>query len=628
MTHARALLLLPLLFAVHAHHSLAEEGRVIVKYRTTPETLKQALALDRAASLGTRVGLALRGGRHVDARTQVLRASGVSSTALAARLAAEADVEYAVPDQLRQIRALPNDPLYSGQWHLRTSEVAATHATTAWDQTTGAENLVVAVIDTGARYDHPDLAARLLPGYDFVSDAANAGDGDGRDADASDPGDYISIADLSDPGLQAVCGAALVRHNSSWHGTRVAGVIGAASNNSIGIAGTTWGNKLLPVRVLGKCGGYDSDIMAGMRWAAGLTVPGIPDNPNPARVINISLGGDGACNAAYQDTVSELATRKVLVVASGGNATGPVNSPANCPGVLAVGGLRHVGTKVGYSSLGPEIAISAPAGNCVNLYGPCLFSIQTTTNLGTSAPGTNSYTDQTNHNVGTSFAAPQVAGVAALMLSLNPALGTTDMITRIKQSARAFPTIDDTIPVCPEVVPSGDNIGQCNCTTATCGAGMLDAAAAVTAAAAPSVVIKPLDALVMGTQIRLDGGDSAAIPGRVIRAWLWTLVSAPAGASLTAFDTPTTTLQATTAGTYDVTLTVTDDHGASATVATSLSVASAPPPAPASGGGGALDWIVLPALAGLVWLARRGRRHGVSENTSSGTTSSQDSQRQ
>jgi serine protease len=603
-----------LLLAAHAGHGLAEEGRVIVKYRATPENLRQALALDRAAGLATRTGLALRGGRHVDARTQVLRAGGVSSAVLAARLRREADVEYAVPDQLRQARALPNDPLFSGQWHLRTDEIAATHMSTAWDRTTGAADVVVAVVDTGVRYDHPDLAARLLPGYDFVSDAANAGDGDGRDADASDPGDYISLADLSNLELQLICGAALFRHNSSWHGTRVAGVAAASSNNSIGIAGATWNNKLLPIRVLGKCGGYDSDIMAGMRWAAGLTVPGIPDNPNPARVINISLGGGGTCNAAYQDTVSELTGQKVLVVVSAGNQTGPVQTPANCPGVLAVGGVRHIGTKVGYSSLGPEIGISAPAGNCVNTAGLCLFSIQTTTNLGTTQPGTSAYTDQSSYNVGTSFASPQVAATAALMRSLNPALEPAELITRIQQSARAFPATDDSIPICPEVSTTGDSIGQCHCTTATCGAGLLDAAAAVTAAALPTARIQALDPLIAGGLIRLDAGDSMAIPAYAIRTWQWQLLSAPAGASLTTFDTEMTALQAVAAGAYQIRLTVTDDHGGSASTEISLNVDSAPPPpeppAPADegGGGGALDWSLMLGLAGLVWLARRGKR--------------------
>jgi serine protease len=173
------------------------------------------------------------------------------------------------------------------------------------------------------------------------------------------------------------------------------------------------------------------------------------------------------------------------VVAAAGNETGPVGTPGNCAGVLTVAGVRHVGTKVGYSSFGPEVSISAPAGNCVNASSPCLFSLETATNLGTSTPAANGYTDPYNYNVGTSFAVPQAAGAVALMLSVNPALTPGELIARIRQSARAFPA-DPTLPACPNVATSGDTFGQCNCTTATCGAGILDAAAAVAAAALPA----------------------------------------------------------------------------------------------------------------------------------------------
>lgn len=483
MMPRRLLLILALLLVsgAHADSGPVEEGRVIVKYKQTPDALRQALSLDRTSRLSARLGMSLRSGRHINAQAHVISATGVSSETLAARLAQDADVEYAIPDRLRAIRALPNDPLFAGQWYLQATEPASTHATGAWNRTTGSSNVVVAVVDTGVRFDHPDLAGKLLPGYDFISDAANAGDGDGRDADASDPGDFISLADTFNPVLRTMCGSDLVEHNSSWHGTRVAGIVGAAANNAVGVAGMSWGAKILPVRVLGKCGGYDSDIIAGMRWAAGLWVPGVANNPNPANVVNLSLGGSGSCTPAYADTIAELAARRVLVVAAAGNETGPVGVPGNCAGVLAVAGVRHVGTKVGYSSYGPEVSISAPAGNCVNSWGPCLYSIDTTTNLGATNPGVSGYTDGYNYNIGTSFSVPQVAGVAALMFSLNPTLTPTDIITRIKQTARAFPT-DNTLSACPSVVTSGDTAGQCNCTTATCGAGILDAANAVAAA--------------------------------------------------------------------------------------------------------------------------------------------------
>jgi serine protease len=519
MTKQR-LIILALFFvsSTYVVSSQAEDGRVIVKYRESASILKQAQSLDRTASIATRLGLPLRAGLRINERTEVIHAQGLSSDELAARIAAAPEVEYAVPDRLRKIRALPNDPLFPAQWYLGTTEAAAIHATTAWDQTTGSASVVVAVIDTGVRFDHPDLSTMLLPGYDFISDAANAGDGDGRDTDASDPGDFISAADISDPNLQAVCGNNLVPQSSSWHGTRIAGIVGATSNNFVGIAGTSWGAMILPVRVLGKCGGFDSDILAGMRWAAGLSVPGVPLNPTPARIINLSLGSSGSCSATYADSIAELATQGTLVVVSAGNDTGPVEAPGNCAGVLTVAGLRHVGSKVGYSSFGPEISVSAPAGNCVNTSGPCLYSIETTTNLGTTNPGTNSYTDNINANVGTSFSAPQASGVAALMLSINPALTPAEIITRIKQSARAFPT-DNTLPTCPNVSTTGSSAGQCNCTTTTCGAGMLDAAAAVAAAtSSPQTATPPANVSSGGG----GGGalDSGTLLGLILLAGL------------------------------------------------------------------------------------------------------------
>ena len=598
-----------LVAGLYAVNGAAQEARVIVKYKESSSLLKQAQSLDRSASLATRLGLPLKSGLRISERAEVVMTSGVSSEELAVRLAETSDVEYAVPDRLRAIRALPNDALFSGQWYLQSTEVSALRATEAWDQTTGSSNVVIAVVDTGVRDDHPDLSGKILPGYDFISDAANAGDGDGRDADASDPGDYISSTDLNDPNFQAVCGGGLSTQSSTWHGTRVAGIAAASANNGIGIAGASWGAKVLPVRVLGKCGGFDSDIMAGMRWAAGLSVPGAPANPNPAKIINLSLGGGGSCSAAYLDTINQLKAVGALVVASAGNETGPVETPGNCAGVLAVAGVRHIGTKVGYSSFGTEVSISAPAGNCVNLSGLCLYSIDTTTNLGATTPGASGYTDQTNYNVGTSFSAPQVSGVAALMLSVNPALSPADTLARIKASARAFPS-DASLPTCPTV----DTSGQCNCTTTTCGAGLLDAPGALAAARAPSVAIQALDPLVYGASIGLDGTGTYATTGRTIATWHWALVSAPAGAALTSLDTPTTTLQTTTAGTYVVSLTVTDSFGDSSSTETSLAVTTAAAvatPATSSsggGGGGAMDMGALVGLAGLAGLAYFSRR--------------------
>ena len=235
---------------------------------------------------------------------------GLSSAELAERLAREDDVEYAVVDQRRHISTAPNDPYYAvgppiigsqggpvvGQWYLRTPDATVSSSIdveTAWAITEGRPSVVVAVLDTGVRFDHVDLGkvadgGNLLDGYDFITNVFEANDGDGRDPDASDPGDWVTQADVDSPSNTIGCTSSDVGP-SSWHGTQVAGLIGAITNNGVGIASVGRQVHVLPVRVLGKCGGFDSDIVAGMLWAAGLSVPGVPANPTPANVLNMSL---------------------------------------------------------------------------------------------------------------------------------------------------------------------------------------------------------------------------------------------------------------------------------------------------------------------------------------------------
>lgn len=582
------------------------EARVIVKFRADSGELKRVQSVERARSLSTRLGLDLRALHQPAPRLQVLRARGMASEELARRLALLEDVAYAVPDRRKRIRAVPNDPLYAGQWYLKGTQnlwPAALNAVSAWDRLPGGAGPVVAVLDTGIRADHPDLAGRTVPGYDFIADDA-AGDGDGRDADPSDPGDFITDQEAR----QDLCGEDTFASDSSWHGTRVAGIIAAATNNHEGIAGLSRNGRILPLRVLGKCGGYDSDIIAAMRWAAGLNVPGAPVNANPARVINLSLAGPGSCSNAYQDAADEITARGTLIVAAAGNDTGPVEEPANCAGVLGVAGVRHLGTKVGYSSFGPEVGVSAPAGNCVNtgLGEECLFPINTTTNLGLTTPGAHGYTDGYNYNVGTSFSAPLVAGVAALMLEVHPGLSARETIDRIKLAANAFPS-DPTLPTCPEVGAIGSGIdGQCNCTTGTCGAGMLDADQSVARALAPAAAFVALDPMARNASVRLDSGSSSAALGRAIVAWNWTLAQAPSGASLSNAASAMASLQTASDGDYRIRLEVTDDQGASSSTESVLTVGGGG----GGGGGGSLDWAAhlgIGALALLAYLARRRR---------------------
>ena len=497
-------------------------ARVIVKFKAGADATTATASLPQDAQLSARVqgvvrrlGVPMRSGVDITDRVQLVTASGVSSQQLAARLARDSAVEYAVPDERRHRAAAPNDPRYaaglaapgpaSGQWYLRAPAGAVRSSIDiedAWSALAGTSStVVVAVLDTGIRYDHPDLkrvadAGTLLDGYDFVTNSFIENDATpGRDADASDPGDWVSSADVASAANTIGCSSAEIS-DSSWHGTQTAGLLGALTGNALGMAGLTGPGKtlrVLPVRVLGKCGGFDSDIIPAMRWAAGLSVPGVPANPTPARVINLSFGGTGACSAAYLDAVREINQAGVVVVASAGNTTGhAVNTPANCTGVIGVAGLRHAGSKVGFSDLGPEIAISAPGGNCVNLTGDCVYPLLTTTNAGitTPVPASEAYTDATNATIGTSFSSPLVAGAAALMLAAQPSLAPDDVRSLLRRSARPFPTSGDgaSVPTCqaPKTDSAGDPIDQveCYCTTATCGAGMLDARAAVALAQA------------------------------------------------------------------------------------------------------------------------------------------------
>jgi serine protease len=516
---AFAVVSLPVRAQTNGVPSATGSARVIIKLRSDSPLLPKGSSIlvqkpVHATALGGRVGIGLRDGTALSERAQVVFADGVTSAELAQRLAREADVEYAVPDERRHLLAAPNDPLYSaapgispavGEWYLRAPSGAIASSIdieTAWNMTQGSPGIVVADLDTGVRFDHPDLLAvaaggKLLPGYDMIADINTANDGDGRDADASDPGDWVTGVEANNhfgpfygcTPLDPSTGK-YGTQNSSWHGTQVSGIIAAITNNGIGMAGVGPNVLVLPVRVLGKCGGFDSDIIAGMRWAAGLAVPGVPANPSPARVINMSLGGDGACHAGYVDAVSEITAVGTVIVASAGNSAGhALTSPANCNGIIAVAALRHVGTKVGFSDLGANVGISAPGGNCVNITAgsPCLYPILTTSEIGSTLPVGPTYTDSFKYSLGTSFAAPLVSGTAALMLSVQPAMAPQQLRQVLQATARPFPTTggDNGTPQCtaPQYNALGQPINQleCYCTIGTCGAGMLDAGAAVTA---------------------------------------------------------------------------------------------------------------------------------------------------
>ncbi len=549
-------------------------------------------------ALAGRHHLKLLAARHLSSGLHALQvqpeSSGESIPAMLTRLRADPSVQFVEIDQRRYAHAMPNDPNFSGQWYLQKASTtpSAVNAVDAWDATTGSNGLVIAELDTGVRFDHPDLlragfGGKLLPGYDFIADIPSANDTDGRDADASDPGDWITTTDTGTSQFKGC-----TTEDSSWHGTRVAGILGALGNNSTGIAGLNWNGWILPVRVMGKCGGYDSDIIAGMLWAAGIHVNGVPDNPFPARIINMSLGGSGACTNSYQLAVNQVVALGTLVVVSAGNEGGPVDAPGNCTGVAAVAGLRHIGTKVGFSSLGPEVTVSAPAGNCVNSASgqPCLYSIDTTVNLGTTTPGSNGYSDQFNTNLGTSFSSPIVAGIAGLMVSVNGNLASTQLIARLRESASPFPTTSSTTSLVCHVPTSSSDVQnkECICTNQTCGAGMVNAAGAVAAALRPIAAIRVPASVSAGQNVVLEGGGSSAACGRSVRSYAWSVVN-PGGnpPGITGASTSTATVVAPPSGSFTMRLTITDDAGRQDTADVVVGATSATTTAPVSAGSNA-----------------------------------------
>lgn len=339
------------------------------------------------------------------------------------------------------------------------SQPASINTAAMWSSFHGTSPTVVAVLDTGVLPSHPMLQGHLLPGYDFVTDPVIGADGQGvsssnsRDSDPSDPGDGVSFADLAaDPACSGVSA-------SSWHGTFVSGLIAGNPVPAEGVFSVNWNASIVPVRVLGKCGGFSSDLADGIRWAAGLSVPGAPANPFPARVINLSLGAEGACVQSIEGSaIAAARDAGALVVVAAGNDGSAVDSPANCPGAFGVAAIDQEGLKASYSNFGPSIQLSAPGGDGA-------FPIWGASNTGIGAPLTNTY----NTKVGTSFSAPMVAGAASLYLSLNSAASVTAVENALKSTARRFLVLGN------RSTCTGDSLGTaCNCTSALCGAGMLD----------------------------------------------------------------------------------------------------------------------------------------------------------
>ncbi len=373
-----------------------------------------------------------------------------SAREIARRIADDPEVAHAEPD-LRVFAQQANDPHLVAQWALAGPEQGSpggTQALAAWGLADGA-GVTVAVIDTGFTA-HPDLDGAWLPGFDFIGadpdgSFRSANDGDGRDADASDPGDWCDEAGAATP--------------STWHGTAVAGLVAARAGNGYGIAGVAPAARILPVRAIGRCGGYMSDVIDAMRWAAGLPVAGVPANPHPARVLNLSLGSTPGtpCSPYQQRAVDEVVAAGTVVVAAAGNeGMGSVGVPANCIGVTAVAAHTRHGDLASYSNVGTNVALTAPGGvgSLPDL------AVIASSNTGATAAA---LPDPARGFAGTSAAAPHVAGTAALLWSYDPRLSAVEIRNALAGSARPWPAGTHC---------SGALAGQC-------GAGMLDAGAAL-----------------------------------------------------------------------------------------------------------------------------------------------------
>lgn len=358
-----------------------------------------------------------------------------------------------------------SDPMYGSQWHLYSAFGIQAHK--AWQVTKGKPSIVIAVLDSGITA-HPDLAGQTVQGFDFISSPSSSHDNqsiaantEDWDADPTDVGDYSA------------------GNNSSWHGTHVAGLIGA-TQNSVGVSGVAPGVKILPIRVLGTSGGETSDLIAAINWASGLHVAGVPDNLNPARVLNLSIGTEtvSGCDVGTQAAFRSAWDRGVTAVTAAGNgdrfgkAMQAIYSyPGNCYPTINVGATGYSGDSSYYSNYGPGVDFSAPGGDDTDSPAPYTNGtdgmLLSTWNLGTTTVGAADYSIEE----GTSMASPVVAAVVGLIYSVNPAFTSEDAYEIMKATVRSFKAGTQCANTASQYgVENGYSY---------CGAGIVDAGAAV-----------------------------------------------------------------------------------------------------------------------------------------------------
>ncbi|MDZ4811183.1 MAG: S8 family serine peptidase [Pseudomonadota bacterium] len=513
-------------------------GQFIVQFKAqTAARGSTAGAVSAVASLALQTGRPLAHARRLGVGADLIRVEGKQLTSAEANrfmhsIASNPDVEYVQADAMMHALFVPNDTRYGEQWHY-VGGASGMNLPAAWDIATGS-GVVVAVIDTGIT-SHSDLAANLVAGYDFISDSAAARDGNGRDSNPQDEGDWFTGAE---------CGVSF-NQNSSWHGSHVAGTIAAVTNNSAGVAGVAFNARVQPVRVLGKCGGTLSDIADAIVWASGGTVSGIPANPTPAKVINMSLGGSGACDATYQNAINSAVGRGTVVAVAAGNSNANASGfrPASCNNVINVASLDREGNRASYSNYGTIIDIAAPGGETA-VSGNGVLS---TLNTGTTTPGSATYA----FYQGTSMAAPHIAGLAAVMLSKTPSLSPAQVESTMRANVRAL-------------------TGTCS---GGCGAGVADAGKTLQALNGTPTNVAPTANFSFTTSaLTATFTDSSSDSDGTIASRSWNFGD---GTTSTA-TSPSKSYGA--AGTYTVTLTVTDNGGATNAKSSSVTVTS--------GGGG------------------------------------------
>jgi serine protease len=468
-----------------ATRSAHDTQRLLIRFKDTAAAAglgrarREQAQVDGVAALAARKDLSLRHLREGPMGAVVVSLPApvtLDEARRAARLIADDPaVAHAEPD-IRVFAQQVADPLLPEQWSLPDplapgGSPGGINVTALWPLANG-NGITVAVIDTGYT-SHPDLDGAWLPGHDFISpdpdgSLLTANDGDGRDGDAADPGDWCLADGVSRP--------------SSWHGTAVAGIIAAHAGNGYGVAGVAPGVRILPVRAIGRCGGYMSDVMDAMRWAAGLAVAGAPLNPYPAKVLNLSLGSapDIPCSTLQQQAVSEIAAANVLVVAAAGNeGVAGLGAPANCKQVLAVAAHTRQGTLAAYSNYHAGVALTAPGGTG----SIAATAILTSGNAGATVPGA---AQAGSAFAGTSAATPHVAAAAALLWANDPARSAVEIRNALTSAARPW--------------PAGT---QClDAASGRCGSGMLDVGAAFSR---------------LGSQVAVDiAAPGGALPGNTV----------------------------------------------------------------------------------------------------------------